>query len=169
VVLRRVQREAGCSTKTLNLILKALAPHLSVRHNKKWYVHRRSVTKKMSQVAGARILNLHGCIKCNKHVYHPRSQALHCPHCGHARKNEKGRAFETCFYFPLKYQLQRLLKLHSFRELCMYESRRLSNNRFISDVYDAPRWQSMMGPPSGRLERIGIHVCCVYLLKLNAY
>ena len=41
----------------------------------------------------------------------------------------------------------------------MYESRRQTNDQFISDVYDAPRWKSMMGPPTERLERIGLQMC----------
>ena len=42
----------------------------------------------------------------------------------------------------------------------MFEARRQSSDRYITDVYDAPRWKELMGPaPANHVERIAVQQC----------
>lgn len=65
-----------------------------------------------------------------------------------------------CWYFPIREQLRPLLKLPAYRELLKYESQRVHNDDFMSDVYDSPRWKEVMGAPTNNLSRIALQ-CCV--------
>jgi hypothetical protein len=163
VAMRRAQRRSGCSTKTLNIVLEMLTfyGHLRVKKKRPWRVNRKRITKKMAQHSGAVIIQLHGCagVDCTGHIYMPDDPSLFCPKCGYPRRDADGRPYEECWYFPLRSQLRRLLKLESFRELLMYESRRRSSDDHITDVYDAPRWKSLMGEPTATLKRIALQLC----------
>ena len=66
---------------------------------------------------------------------------------------------QECWYFPLRTQFQQLLQLEEYRHLLMFEDRRQSNDRFVTDVYDAPRWREVMGATSGKLDRIAVQLC----------
>ena len=59
----------------------------------------------------------------------------------------------------MRTQFQRLLQLEEYRHLLLFENRRKSNDDFITDVYDAPRWRELMGTTSGNLERIAVQLC----------
>ena len=43
--------------------------------------------KSMWGAANAEMLVLHGCVKCNEHVFHPKDCSLRCAKCGHPRFN----------------------------------------------------------------------------------
>ena len=154
VALRRVQRETCCATKTLDLVLAALKPHL--RHCP---ASLKGADKVLKRSSGAYSMCLHGCIGCDNHVFLPTSTAIRCPHCRHPRYDARLKPNETCMYFPVRAQLQRLLSLRKFRRHLLYESKRKSAPEYISDVYDASRWQEKMGPPGDRLNRIGFQLC----------
>ena len=138
--------------------LKLMKPHLKVDLSPGCKVKR--MNKTIFKRAGAVQLRLNGCVGCNEHVYLPKDKASACPRCGHPRyKPDDGRPFEECFYFPLRPQFQRLLKLAHFRHLLMYEERREVNTDYIADVYDSPRWNSVMGETTTRLTRICLQGC----------
>jgi len=61
----------------------------------------------------------------------------------------------------LKPQLKQLLLLPEFKDLLQYEGRRKSNDRYITDVYDAPRWRELMGriTTGGNVNRIAVQLC----------
>ena len=69
---------------------------------------------------------------------------------------------QVCWFFPLREQLKRLIQDDQYRELLMYEKkhreqRRLDN--FMCDIYDAPRWEQIVGPLGDVLDRIVLHAC----------
>ena len=68
---------------------------------------------------------------------------------------------QVFWYFPLKTQLSTLLKSEKYRSLHMHETRREKNpdGRYISDVYDTPRWRKVAGPPTKKLSRIVFQIC----------
>ena len=65
---------------------------------------------------------------------------------------------QVCWYFPLKEQIGRLIKIPAYRELLMYEQKHRTNVGVMCDIYDSPRWAKIVGPIGDRLERIVVHV-----------
>ena len=153
--MRRVQRITGCATKTLNLMLKHLHPHLKT--NEQVRVHH--ADELMFKNGGAKILRLNGCVHCHTHVYLPTSELIVCPKCHGPRFNQRGQPNESCWYFPIRDQLRALLKSPKYRELLMHESRRKRNPTVMSDIYDSPRWHEIAGRPTMNLERIVLQFC----------
>ena len=41
----------------------------------------------------------------------------------------------------------------------MHESRRKSNSKYMTDVYDSPRWRRIAGDPGTTLTRIILQLC----------
>ena len=141
--------------------------------------------RRICEATGATMLKLNGCVGCQNHVYLPNDVAVRCPNCRHPRfkvgrqPNEVSHPVpyllhcpvaltiialsctqQICYYFPLREQLRQMLKLLEFRELLMHESRRSSRGKeCMSDVYDSPRWQELMGDPTALLERICLQYC----------
>ena len=66
---------------------------------------------------------------------------------------------QVFWYFPLKPQLESLLKNERFRHLLMHESRRGKNQKYVSDVFDTPRWRKVAGEPTEKLERVVYQIC----------
>ena len=53
--------------------------------------------KKLNEAAGIEVIELHGCSKCDGHVYGPEDKRTHCPCCGAARYcDETGKPIEVC-------------------------------------------------------------------------
>ena len=59
-----------------------------------------SCDKKLKEAAGVNVIELHGCTACNRHVFLP-SKRTHCPHCGGARYDAKGKPKEVLRLFIL--------------------------------------------------------------------
>lgn len=151
--LREAQRECGCNTATLEKMYKTVAPFFA----KKKAVH---VTDgQLIGDANAVVLQLHGCVKCNKYVFGHDNGMLRCPLCNHPRFNRKKQPNEVFWYFPLRPQLARLLRNSQFRELLMHEARRQKNPDYIADVYDTPRWRQVAGDPTKTLTRVVYQFC----------
>ena len=92
--LRQVQNMSGCTTKTLNLVLKHLHPFLKGCGGKNAKeMHMGNGLKRQSSLKR----QLHGCV-CNEHVFGPKCTATHCPKCAHPRYNNKGKPFEVVFF-----------------------------------------------------------------------
>lgn len=76
-----------------------------------------------------------------------------------------GTSFLTVFlqrvlYFPLKNRLRALLSTEKYRKMCNHEfTRPRPNGDTIADIYDAPAWQSFMGPVTFPVNRIGLQYC----------
>ena len=86
-LLRLVQHRSGCATSTLDLVLKYLHPCLKGCEDlKKEEMKMTNIVKKLS----LRKRQLHGCVRCNGHVFGPTCAATQCPKCNFPRYNEKG-------------------------------------------------------------------------------
>ena len=66
---------------------------------------------------------------------------------------------QVFWYLPLKQQLANLLQNANYRHLLMHETRRTKNQKYLSDVYDTPRWRKVAGEPTNKLERIVFQIC----------
>ena len=87
-----------------------------------------------------------------------------CPKCGTSRFDDKGKPREFVVWFPLEDRLTRLLQLQQFCEAMRHENRRAqgdpSDPDIITDVYDSPWWQELMGPVIGlKITRTGLLLC----------
>ena len=158
--MRKVQNISGCATSTLDLVLKFLQPFLKGCEDVKNFAMPRVRARKACRFK----LRLNGCVGCNDHVFGPRSEDQVCPKCAHPRYNAKGKPHELCWFFPLREQLRSLMALPTYRHLLMYEkehlrTRRSSNSQHMCDIYDAPRWAEVAGPPGDRLTRVVLHGC----------
>ena len=86
-LLRLVQNKSGCATSTLDLVLKYLHPFLKGCEDlKHCEMKMTNIVKKQS----LRKRQLHGCVRCNGHVFGPTCAATQCPKCNFPRYNEKG-------------------------------------------------------------------------------
>ena len=67
---------------------------------------------------------------------------------------------QVFWYFPLEHQINQLLKNKKYTYALKYEGRRSQNARYMSDVYDSPRWQEVAGTMTGdRVTRIVVQLC----------
>ena len=68
---------------------------------------------------------------------------------------------QVCWFFPLKDQLRAMLEVPSYRELLLHEwrRRRCNNPNIMSDVYDTPRWEKVVGAATPHLTRIAVQLC----------
>ena len=160
LALLKGQRLSGCTTKTLHIMRKVLKPFLVVPEKKNTKSEKQT-EKELFEQSGAQLIKLHGCIgqTCSHIFVVPQDKNTHCPLCGQCRYNEKGEPNEVCFYLPLREQLRSLLRIPIYRRLLLHEWRRPKPRNLMSDVYDAPRWKEKMGPPTEKLERIGLQLC----------
>ena len=183
VDIRRLQQRSGASDATCDDILRTFSKYLGIEAPNNF----RDYDKKMQEAAGATVLRLDGCVKCNRHVYHPDDRSKHCPKCGHRRYGDSGKPLEVMslfirgglfkkpntilcerqrvFYFPLKSKLQALMKLPSYKKLLQHEFERDKNDLFFSDVYDSPAWQKFMGEVVYPNDRIGKESTCMWNLR----
>jgi len=152
--LREAQRECGCNTKTLETVLKTVTPFLKADVTKTG-----QADGELKKATDAVVLQLHGCVGCNDFVFEVTSARIRCPKCRHPRFKRNRKPNEVFFYFPLKHQLENLLQCEAYRELLMWETRRDSNARYMSDVYDTPRWRQVAGEPTDHLSRIVFQLC----------
>ena len=96
--VRYFQRKTRCSNvicKEFVKIFRKFSPHL-VRSSISRF------DKKAKTGAGCDFIILHGCPKCNRHVYKPTDRERTCPFikgdgtvCSHPRFNDKGKALEV--------------------------------------------------------------------------
>ena len=89
--LRKLQRRTKCSNKLCEDFAETFA-----RFSKtplKGSLSR--FDTKVKKAAGSRLLALHGCKKCDSHVYKPWDNDEICPGCGHPRFDEDGTPFEV--------------------------------------------------------------------------
>ena len=121
---------------------------------------RRQADRLILQKSGAKVLELNGCISCHKFVWTPSNKSTRCPQCNGRRYHPGSKTpLERAFYFPIRAQLRKLLKLKSFRDLLSHEYNRTCNSKFMSDVFDSPAWQQIAGLPSAVLTHILLHYC----------
>ena len=67
---------------------------------------------------------------------------------------------QVFWYFPIEPQIRQLLKNKKFLYAMKYEGRRLHHPRYMSDVYDSPRWEKVAGKMTGdRVTRIVLQLC----------
>jgi hypothetical protein len=153
--LRRVQTQTGCSTATLNLAINAISPYCKFELPRLRYAD--NFWRKLS---GAKVIRLHGCVtpSCT-HVFGPEDAQTHCPLCNEGRYDAANKPKETCYYFPLKDKLLKLLQLPHFRKALQHEWERPRNGDYIADVFDSARWKRVMGPATCELIRIGVLYC----------
>ena len=62
-------------------------------------------------------------------------------------------------YFPIKPRLTALLKTKKYRDMCQHEALRPHNPDLMTDVYDSPAWQRLMGPATYPNTRLGFQFC----------
>ena len=93
-------KKTGCSTKTLNLVLKTLRPYLMPQFRGPSLVAH--VTKRIAQQSGAVVLRLNGCVGCHKHVFGPKCRARLCPNpeCQSPRYDTNGKPKEVGYRGP---------------------------------------------------------------------
>ena len=89
-----VQNLTGIATSTCNLILKHLHPFLKGCEKMK-VLKMKQLRSKQSPIKA----QLHGCVRCNNHVFGPKNLDTHCQACGHPRYDDKGKPHEVCFQF----------------------------------------------------------------------
>ena len=157
VDIRRLQQRSGCSDATCKEILKVFSKYLGIDTP----TNLKSCDKKLHKTAGAQVLRLNGCPKCNKTVLHPDDPVTHCPYvdsggtvCGHPRSD-----MEEVFYFPLTSKLKALLSLPKYKSMIQHEFLRSKTPGLMSDVYDSPAWKDFMGEVVYPNNRIGLQVC----------
>ena len=106
-VLRMAQRKTGCSTSTIEVVAK---------HVEQWARHNGMIASSgdessedfeeeeethigadhnLKKNANAVVLQLHGCVGCNKHVFLPADHSLLCPKCKHPRFNARHKPNEV--------------------------------------------------------------------------
>ena len=66
---------------------------------------------------------------------------------------------QVFWYFPLKNQLETLLRSAKYQYLLLHETRRARSPGLMTDVYDTPRWRKVAGPPTKHLTRIVYQIC----------
>ena len=90
-VLRDIQRETACSTKTLKLVFQRLRPFLNIGNTK---------VPKVDKIlrSQANIMRLDGCVNCNMHVFTPDDRRRRCPDCRHPRYDRNGKPNEVCLF-----------------------------------------------------------------------
>ncbi len=76
MALRRVQRESGCTTKTLQLVLQHLQPFLKCDDGTFNFSR---ADRLMFELSGTTVLKLNGCVGCDRHVYAPADTDVRCP------------------------------------------------------------------------------------------
>lgn len=155
--LRQVQKQTAASTKTLNMVLDVVRPHLKLPLRPDCKVG--GITKTICKGSGAVMLRLHGCVGCDGYVFMPKEPATSCPVCDHPRHKINGQPNEEAFYFPLRPQLQKLLRLENVRKLLGHETTRKTNEAYMTDVYDSPRWSDVMGPATPGVTRVSLQTC----------
>ena len=91
--LRLVQQITGCTTNTLNVVLRRLHPFL--KGCEKIKADRLHLCRAWR--ASPVKVRLHGCVgvRCGKHVFGPSDIETECPQCGHPRFDEKGNPYEV--------------------------------------------------------------------------
>ena len=162
ISIRRLQQRHGCTDMCCKDMVDTFRKYLRMDVP----VNFASTDKKMQKAAGTTVMRLNGCVGCHRHVFTPDDKAKSCPHCNTPRYNSKGKPFEEVFYFPIKPKLKALLSLPVYKQMCEHECDRKNlrqGEHLMSDVYDAPAWQSFMGPATKPINRIGgcmLLLCC---------
>ena len=90
--LRVAQRISGCTTSTLKTVLKAVEPFCGSSN---------IVTandEKLFEENDAVVLQLHGCVGCDKFVFPPQNNMVRCPKCRHPRFNQKKKPNEVYLF-----------------------------------------------------------------------
>ena len=106
---------------------------------------------------------LHGCVKhgCDK-VWRETDAENVCPKCGTQRFNAGGKAREFVIWYPLAKRFESLFKCEQYCQAVRHECRRpqAADPDYITDVYDSPWWNELMGRVTGRkITRMGLLLC----------
>jgi len=88
--LREAQRQCGCTKRTLQAVFEAVKPFL-----KKTAATSSNGDEDLHERGNAVVIQLHGCVNCNKFVFLPTNLRLYCPKCGHPRFNMKKKPNEV--------------------------------------------------------------------------
>ena len=93
--LRKLQARTKCTHKTCLNFIQLFAKYVGEDSVPKGFWN---CDKKLKKAAGVDVIVLHGCTSCNRHVFLPTSTRTHCPNCGGARYNAKGKPNEVCLF-----------------------------------------------------------------------
>lgn len=99
--VRLLQRRTKCSNYVCEQFIRVL------RSEEGGFCSIKAFDKKAIAAAGVNFFVLHGCPKCDKHVYTPTDKRKNCPYknkvdgttCGHPRFDSANQPFEVCFVF----------------------------------------------------------------------
>ena len=97
--VRLLQKRTRCSNYVCNQFVKTFQRHANGKSTTNKI---RLFDKQAKQMAGCEFMVLHGCPKCNKHVYKPADKNSNCPFvkadgtvCGHSRFDEFNEPYEV--------------------------------------------------------------------------
>ena len=68
-------------------------------------------------------------------------------------------AVQVFWYFPLKNQLETLLRSAKYQYLLLHETRWARSLGLMTDVFDTPSWRKVAGPPTKHLTSIVYQIC----------
>ena len=91
--LRKLQAKTKCTNKTCVNFIRLFDKYVGEDQVSTGF---QTCDRKLKEAAGVNVLELHGCTKCNNHVFLPTSKRTHCPKCGDARYATNGKAKEVC-------------------------------------------------------------------------
>lgn len=96
--LRKLQARTKCTNITCVNFIQLFTKYVGEAKGQKGF---RACDKKLKEAAGVDVIELHGCKKCNRHVFLPNSARTSCPHCGGVRYDAKGKPQEVCLILNL--------------------------------------------------------------------
>ena len=96
VDLRRLQQRTKCTDATCEDFVKTFGKYLGLCDT--FQFKRNKTDERLHNLAGATVLRLNGCPKCDRHVYLPDDKHQICPRCGHNRYDEKGKPLEVLLH-----------------------------------------------------------------------
>ena len=99
--LRKLQARTKCTNTTCVNFIQLFTKYVGEAKGQKGF---RACDKKLKEAAGVDVIELHGCKKCNRHVFLPNSARTRCPHCGGARYDAKGKPQEVCLIFKFVFE-----------------------------------------------------------------
>ena len=94
--VRKLQSRTKCTNSTCVDFIRLFAKYFgddNVPTHAKSY---QTCDRKLKEAAGVEVLELHGCIKCDRHVFLPSSTETLCPNCGACRYDARGKPNEVC-------------------------------------------------------------------------
>ena len=92
----KLQSRTKCTNSTCVDFIRLFAKYFgddNVSTHAKSY---QTCDRKLKEAAGVEVLELHGYIKCDRHVFLPSSTETLCPNCGACRYDARGKPNEVC-------------------------------------------------------------------------